>query len=75
MRTLDISATVQPTAAELRTLVFIKQSLLTFRQTFTSQIAVFSNKMLALTDATISVSLISSTGEIALVSVPVTAGS
>ena len=75
MRMLDISATVQPTAAELRTLVFIKQSLLTFRQTFTSQIAVFSNKMLALTDATISVSLISSTGEIALVYVPVTAGS
>ena len=75
MRTLNISATVQPTAAELRTLVFIKQSLLTFRQTFTSQIAVFSNKMLALTDAAISVSLNSSTGEIALVSVPLTAGS
>ena len=37
-------ATEQPTAAELKTLIFIKQSLITFQQTFTSQIPVFSNK-------------------------------
>ena len=65
------SATQQPTAAELKTLIFIKQSLITFKQTFTSQITVFSNKMTALSDLTVtaaslSVSLISATGEIAV---------
>ena len=65
------AATEQPTAAELKTLIFISQSLLVFKQTFTSQITVFSNKMTALTDLTVtaaslSVSLISATGEIAV---------
>ena len=65
------AATEQPTAGELRTLIFIRQSLLTFKQTFTSQIAVFSNKLVALTDTTVtaaslSVSLITATGEIAV---------
>ena len=64
------SATQQPTQAELRTLVFIKQSLITFKQTFTSQITIFSNKLTALTDetataASLEVDIISSTGQIA----------
>jgi len=65
------SVTQQPTQAELKTLIFIKQSLITFKQTFITQITIFSNKMTALTDVTVTaaslaVSLISSTGEIAV---------
>ena len=68
--------------SRVRTLIFIKQSLLTFKQTFTSQITVFSNKMTALSDLTVtaaslSVYLISATGDIVVatagLSTPVTA--
>ena len=68
----DLECSTLPTAAELNTLIFIKQSLITFQLTFTSQISVFSNKMTVLTGTTVSaatlnVPLIFATGEIAVV--------
>ena len=39
----------KPTEAEISSLVFIKQSLITFKQTFTSQISVFSQKLSSVT--------------------------
>ena len=63
--------TEQPTEFELNTLLFIKQSLITFKQTFSSQITIFSQKLSVLTGTIISaasleVQVISSTGTLEL---------
>ena len=66
---LCTTLTEQPTAAELTSLVFIKQSLLTFKQTFISQISIFSQQLSAITGAVVTaaslgVPVISPTGDI-----------
>ena len=72
--------TEQPTAAEVQTLLLIKQSLITFKQTFVSQISVFSQKLSvitgqAVTAASLKVTVISSSGELATASeVDITGG-
>ena len=63
------SFTSQPTPGELNILVFIKQSLITFKQTFITQITIFSQKLSVLTKsevtaASLGVEVISSSGEI-----------
>merc|ERR1719422_262008 len=63
------SLTEQPTAAELNALLFIKVSLITFKQTFVSQISIFSQKLTSITGITITaaslkVEVISSSGAI-----------
>ena len=63
------SLTQQPTEAEVKSLLFIKKSLISFKQTFTSQITVFSQQLSAITgftitEASLSVSIITATGEI-----------
>ena len=64
------SLTTQPTQAELNILVFIKQSLITFKQTFITQITIFSQKLSIITKtevitaASLGVEVISSSGEI-----------
>ena len=59
----------QPTPGELNILVFIKQSLVTFKQTFITQITIFSQKLSVfinteITAASLDVEVISSSGEI-----------
>ena len=61
--------TEQPTAAELNTLIFIKQSLITFKQTFISQISIFSQKLSVITGsvvtaASLKVEVITASGEL-----------
>ena len=63
------SFTSQPTPGELNILVFIKQSLITFKQTFITQITIFSQKLSVfinteITAASLDVEVISSSGEI-----------
>ena len=63
------SFTSQPTPGELNILVFIKQSLITFKQTFITQITIFSQKLSVFTKsevtaASLGVEVISSSGEI-----------
>ena len=50
---LCTTLTEQPTAAELTSLVFIKQSLLTFKQAFISQISIFSHQQTTITGAVV----------------------
>ena len=66
---LCTTLTERPTAAELTSLVFIKQSLLTSKQTLISQISIFSHQLAAITGAVVTaaslgVSAMSPTGDI-----------
>ena len=61
---LYTTITERPTAAELTSLVFIKQSLLTFKQTFISQISIFSHQQAAITGSSGDSSLTRSFGPV-----------
>ena len=63
------AATSKPNEGQLKSLIFIKKSLLTFKQTFTSQITVFSQRLTditgtSVTASSLSVTVILETGEI-----------
>ena len=63
------SLTVQPTAGEVKSISFIKKSLISFKQTFTSQITISSQQLsditgVSVTASSLAVSVISATGAI-----------
>merc|ERR1712106_644135 len=63
------TATEKPSEAEVKSLLFIKKSLITFKQTFSSQITIFSQKLSditgkSVTAASLNVQVISASGEI-----------
>merc|ERR1719234_2746827 len=63
------SLTARPAPGQLKSLTFIKQSLVTFKQTFTEQITTFSQKMSDITGESVTafslgIQVISDTGEL-----------
>merc|ERR1712128_119243 len=63
------TATEKPSEAEIKSLLFIKKSLISFQQTFSSQITIFSQKLSditgkSVTAASLKVQVISASGEI-----------
>jgi len=63
------SATERPTEAEIQSLIFIKKSLISFKQTFSSQTTIFSQKLSditgeAVTASGLKVKVISDSGDI-----------
>merc|ERR1712106_27453 len=63
------TATEKPSEAEVKSLLFIKKSLISFKQTFSSQITIFSQKLSditgkSVTAASLNVQVISASGEI-----------
>ena len=61
------SLTEAPTEAEIKVLLFIKKSLITFKQTFTSQLTIFTQQLssvtgVSITASSLSVTIISSSG-------------
>merc|ERR1712106_835804 len=63
------TATEKPSEAEVKSVLFIKKSLISFKQTFSSQITIFSQKLSditgkSVTAASLQVQVISASGEI-----------